>query len=343
MFTGRWAYELSTRPDRPLDDTYPTLAEFLRRSRIRHRGFAANTYFCSRWYGLGRGFMHYEDVALTPLEILRSSIMGRYLVSKASPYNSSRPTAYFERKDAVTINDEVLAWLSNRPAGRPFFAFLNYYDAHDPYLAPKSAAHPFGRTPASSRDFATLRDWLEVVKTKVPRHEPSSWLAIVTTTASPILTTRSAACSRELDSKGLLENTLVVVTADHGELIGERGEFGHGQSLHHEVVNVPLLVVAPRRVPSGRIVPTPVSLRDLPATVVDLLGLGQRVTVSGPFAGSALVVASGADSPENDERDLDRVRRPDEQGRDHRDNRAGRSGRSKQALYSQEGWPRRTV
>jgi arylsulfatase A-like enzyme len=88
----------------------------------------------------------------------------------------------------------------------------------------------------------------------------------------------------ELDAKGMLENTLVVVTADHGELIGERGEFGHGQSLHHEVVNVPLLVVAPRRVPSGRIVPTPVSLRDLPATVVDLLGLGRE----SPFPGSSL-------------------------------------------------------
>jgi arylsulfatase A-like enzyme len=98
----------------------------------------------------------------------------------------------------------------------------------------------------------------------------------------------------------LLENTLVVVTADHGELMGERGEFGHGQSLHHEVVNVPLLVVAPRRVPSGRIVPTPVSLRDLPATVVDLLGLGRY----SPFPGRSLArhwSSSSTPDPENDE------------------------------------------
>ena len=142
MFTGRWPYELSTRPDRPLDGTYPTLAEFLRNHGYATAGFAANTYFCSLWYGLGRGFMHYEDVALTPIEILRSSIMGRYLVRKVSPYNNSRPTAYFERKGAVTINSEVVAWLSTRPASRPFFAFLNYYDAHDPYLSPKAAAAP---------------------------------------------------------------------------------------------------------------------------------------------------------------------------------------------------------
>jgi arylsulfatase A-like enzyme len=283
MFTGRWPYELSTRPDRPLDATFPTLAEYLRNHGYATAGFAANTYFCSLWYGLGRGFMHYEDVALSPLEILRSSIMGRYLVRKVSPYNSSRPTAYFERKDAVTINSEVIAWLSTRPAGHPFFAFLNYYDAHDPYLSPKKPPHPFGRTPASSKDFATLRDWLEVVKKRPPARTVDLGHDCYDDCIA-YLDDQVGRLFSELEAKGLLESTLVVVTADHGELMGERGEFGHGQSLHHEVVNVPLLVVAPRRVPSGRIVPAPVSLRDLPATVVDLLGLGSE----SPFPGRSL-------------------------------------------------------
>ncbi len=289
MFTGRWPYELSTRPDRPLDDTFPTLAEFLRNHGYATAGFAANTYFCSLWYGLGRGFMHYEDVALTPLEILRSSIMGRYLVRKVSPYNSSRPTAYFERKDAVTINSEAVAWLSTRPPGRPFFAFLNYYDAHDPYLSPKRSPHPFGRTPASSRDFATLRDWLEVVKKRPPARTVELGRDCYDDCIA-YLDDQVGRLFSELDAKGLLENTLVVVTADHGELMGERGEFGHGQSLHHEVVNVPLLVVAPRRVPSGRIVPAPsacatcrrrsstcsASAANLPFRVVRWLGTGLR-------------------------------------------------------------------
>ena len=299
MFTGRWPYELSTRPDRPLDDTYPTLAEFLRNHGYATAGFAANTYFCSLWYGLGRGFMHYEDVALTPLEILRSSIMGRYLVRKVSPYNSSRPTAYFERKDAATINSEVLAWLSSRRADRPFFAFLNYYDAHDPYLSPRRPPHPFGRTPASSQDFATLRDWLEVVKKRPPARTVDLGRDCYDDCIA-YLDDQVGRLFSELDAKGLLENTLVVVTADHGELMGERGEFGHGQSLHHEVVNVPLLVVAPRRVPSGRIVPTPVSLRDLPATIVDLLDLGRE----SPFPGRSLArhwYSSSTLAPENDE------------------------------------------
>jgi arylsulfatase A-like enzyme len=299
MFTGRWPYELSARPDRPLDDTYPTLAEFLRDHGYATAGFAANTYFCSLWYGLGRGFAHYEDVALTPLEIVRSSIMGRYLVRKASLQNTSRPNAYFERKDAVTINGEVLDWLANRPKDRPFFAFLNYYDAHDPYLAPRRAARNFGLTPTSGEEIATLRDWLNAVTTKLP---PRS-IELARDCYDDCIAYLDDQVGRlfsELDAKGLLENTLVVVTADHGELLGERGEFGHGQSLHHEVANVPLVVVAPRRVPSGRIVPMPVSLRDLPATVVDLLGLGTE----SPFPGRSLArfwSSSSAPNPENDE------------------------------------------
>lgn len=283
MFTGHWPYELSARRDRPLDTRYPTLAGFLRSHGYATAGFAANTYFGSRWYGLGRGFTHYEDVPLTSLEILRSSIMGRYLLRKASPFHNSRPNAYFERKDAEMINREAIAWLSNRPVGRPFFAFLNYDDAHDPYLCPRRPERPFGRTPADPRDLATLRDWLEVVKRKPGRRD----IALARDGYDDCIAYLDDQVGRlfaKLEAKGLLENTLVIVAGDHGELIGERGEFGHGQSLHHEVIHVPLLMVAPRRVPRGRIVATPVSLRDLPATVADLVGLGRE----SPFPGHSL-------------------------------------------------------
>lgn len=87
-----------------------------------------------------------------------------------------------------------------------------------------------------------------------------------------------------LDSKGLLQNTIVVVTADHGEEFGEHGGFGHGQRLNSEVVRVPLLIVAPGSVPPGQIVADPVSLRDLPATILDLV----RLSADSPFPGRSL-------------------------------------------------------
>src|SRR6185437_5517908 len=77
----------------------------------------------------------------------------------------------------------------------------------------------------------------------------------------------------ELDRRGVMKDTLVIVTSDHGEEIGEHQLVGHGRSLYREELHVPLLMVKPGRVPSGKMVLEPVSLRDLPATIVDLVGL----------------------------------------------------------------------
>src|SRR5262249_61756073 len=74
------------------------------------------------------------------------------------------------------------------------------------------------------------------------------------------------------DRRGVLRDTVVIITSDHGEEFGERGVFNHGYSLYLDEVHVPLVILAPGA-PAGRAVAEPVSLRDLPATVVDLLGL----------------------------------------------------------------------
>jgi len=285
MFTGRWPYELSTRQDHPLDGTYPTLAEFLRDRGYATAGFVANTYFCNTWYGLDRGFLHYEDVALSLVEVIRSSDMGRWLVRHLAPSTSNRDriNAYFNRKDAATINRDVLDWLSRRPEGRPFFVFLNYYDAHDPYIAAQGAPRHFGLRPETAAEVAALRNWLHVDYSKLP---PRTLQVARDGYDDGIgyLDDQLGRLFAALDSKGLLANTLVIVTADHGELFGEHGGYGHGAHLYRQVVNVPLVVVPPGGMPAGRIVTTPISLRDLPATVVDLLDLEHE----SPFPGRSL-------------------------------------------------------
>ena len=87
----------------------------------------------------------------------------------------------------------------------------------------------------------------------------------------------------ELDRRGVLKDSVVVITADHGEEFNEHGLFNHGYSLYLHEVHVPLLVLAPTA-PAGVVVATPVSLRDLPVTIVDLLGL----SASAPFPGGSL-------------------------------------------------------
>src|SRR5262249_8714844 len=87
----------------------------------------------------------------------------------------------------------------------------------------------------------------------------------------------------ELRGQGLLDNTVVIITSDHGEAFGDHGHFGHGSSLHLDSTCVPLVILAPGA-PAGRVVDSPVSLRDLPATVVDQLGL----RAGSPFPGRSL-------------------------------------------------------
>jgi len=84
----------------------------------------------------------------------------------------------------------------------------------------------------------------------------------------------------ELDRRDVLRDTLVIVTSDHGEQFGEHGVFNHGFSLYAHEVHVPLFIIA-REAPPGRTVAEPVSLRDLPATIVDLSGLDAGSTFPG--------------------------------------------------------------
>jgi arylsulfatase A-like enzyme len=85
----------------------------------------------------------------------------------------------------------------------------------------------------------------------------------------------------ELDRRGVLDDTVVIVTSDHGEHLGDHLLFFHGCSLYRQVVEVPLVIVDPKGMPAGLEVAEPVSLRDLPATVLDLLGLGREAVFPG--------------------------------------------------------------
>ena len=88
----------------------------------------------------------------------------------------------------------------------------------------------------------------------------------------------------ELQRRGVLDRTLVVITSDHGEGLGEHDLFDHGESLYSTEIRVPLLILPPSGGSSGAVVQETVSLRDLPATIVDLVGLGKEA----PFPGRSL-------------------------------------------------------
>jgi choline-sulfatase len=96
-----------------------------------------------------------------------------------------------------------------------------------------------------------------------------------------------------LAQRGILRNTLVVILGDHGEAFMEHRSFGHGNDLYTEVVQVPLVMTLPGRLPAGVRVAGVASLRDVPATILSLAGASDR---SPPLPGRSLARFWTADS-----------------------------------------------
>jgi arylsulfatase A-like enzyme len=285
FMTGQWPSTLNAHWQPTLAAKYPTLAEFLASRGYLTAGFAANTYWLSYESGIIRGFVHYEDYPLSLGTILGSTMPGRWLVS-----NLRRPRDYHgvkwvraQSRDARGINTSFLNWLSQyRSTNRPFFVFLNYLDAHEPFLPPEGDGVRFGRRPESRGDYMMLLDYwdwnklsLSAGDVELARDSYENCIAALDREIGSLLD--------ELDRRGVLQDTHVIITSDHGEQFGEHGVFNHGYSVYSQEVHVPLLLISPA-VPPGRPCTEPVSLRDLPATVVALVGL----RAGSPFPGRSL-------------------------------------------------------
>jgi len=301
MFTGRWPSELDVEREGWLDGAHPTLAERLRDSGYATAGFVANPFFCGWESGLSRGFQSYADYPITPGEVLRSSSVGwflargerkiQFLLGRDVDSGAARDIDLdFSRKDAREVNREFLSWLS-RNGSRPFFAFLNFFDAHDPYLLPGGAVPRFRTEPLAPAEIALLRDWVRLDKTTVGPDEAKLAIDAYDDCLAE-LDHQIGALLDALEARGVLDETLLIITSDHGEQFGEHDRFGHGLSLYDEETRVPLLIALPGRVPAGRVIDAPVSLADLPATVLDLLGL----SADSPFPGGSLA-STWSESP----------------------------------------------
>jgi arylsulfatase A-like enzyme len=299
FFTGRWPHELDVRWLTPLRGRFPTLAEYLGSRGYATAGFVANTTYCSYDTGLDRGFAHYEDYVLERLSPLRTAGLIDAAVKALSrlalvrgpgslPRLEGLVSEWFasaERKRAARINREFLGWIAGRrEPGRPFFAFLNYLDTHTPYLLPPGVPYRFGVDPETSGEaLAVLMGWSLLDKLRLPR--PYWNLARdAYDNCVAYLDDQLGVLFDELRRRGILANSLVIVLSDHGEALGDHSLFQHGESLYRMEIRVPLLILTPARAPSGRVIRETVSLRDLPATVVDLIGLEG----GSPFPGRSL-------------------------------------------------------
>jgi arylsulfatase A-like enzyme len=298
MFTGQLSQSLSVGWDRPLDDTFPTMAEHLAANGYATAGFVGNTYYCNTRYGLGRGFDRYEDyyenMTASPFEVIRSTGLGKCVLRALGFSIKVEKGGTGTRKTAEMINRDALSWLSRRPGERPFFVFLNYFDAHGPFIPPDGPDPRFGLSALPRQEqVEVLKRFKKLMDGKIA--PDASLRERIVREAADVYRDSYESCIAyldrqvgllfdDLDRRGLLKQTLVIVTSDHGEHFMEHGFFGHGLSLYRREVHVPLLIFPPEPLSERRVVSTPVSLRDLAATCVNQLGLGDR----SPFPGGSL-------------------------------------------------------
>jgi arylsulfatase A-like enzyme len=284
FFTGQWPFKLNSQWKNALEGSDSTLAEYLSAREYETVGFAANTNCCHYETGLDRGFGRYEDYPLSPFTLLGRTAPGNWFLSNVV----HRGDAYAQKwvrlqsRNAQGINDAFLDWLSRRRSDRPFFAFLNQFDAHDPYVPPPEYAGRFGVRPDTTRDYQLLTDFVHTDKTTVAPRDVEMAVDCYDDCIA-YLDDQLGRLLAALQMRRLLDSTVVIITSDHGESFGDHGVFGHGSGLHLDQIGVPLVILSPGA-PKGLVVDTPVSLRDLPATVVDQLGLAR----GSPFPGRSL-------------------------------------------------------
>ena len=290
IFTGRPELLLgATHWDR-LGSDWPTLAEVLHGRGYGTVAFVANADWAGWDSGLGRGFEHYDDYPVSLWTAISATSFGRVIYPMLYDRLPGRlqwlPGRLrlrhpVQHRSAAAISSAFLGWLDDRPRA-PYFAFLNFMDAHTPYTPPDSFRNRY-RTPMprpASRYAYADRPPIRLTPTDMrPRQDLyDGSIAYLDSEIGRLLDA--------LEQRGGLENTLVVLTADHGEEFAEHGLGGHGSTLYRLSVQVPLVLWFPGRIPAGRRVASPVSLHNLAATVLDLAAPGPGGSRAARWRGS---------------------------------------------------------
>jgi arylsulfatase A-like enzyme len=262
------------------DDTVPTLAEAAADAGLSTAGFTDNR-FASSDYHYNRGFdTMWDGSATSTLKrakqfarerfdsdglVFQSLLRSYHLIDNLFVTTSRRESRFIR---AETLVDETLEWIKKQ---EDWFAWLHPMDVHDPYEAPPEYQRQFLNEPVSrirSQKLARAAvhhpeelsddDW--ALQRQLYRAE------------CRYLDDQFARLLDTLNRRGTLDDTIVVFTADHGDMHGEHGRGGHPQEFWEQVIRVPLAISVPER--DGTTVGGQAALIDLPPTVLDILDVG---------------------------------------------------------------------
>ena len=207
-------------------------------------------------YGLDQGFDSYDDDFSLPSVVLDNQAPASNIELKISDdlqeYNrlsdAKQHNDAYKEDDAVT--DSALAWLRKRKSG-PFFLWVHYFGPHERLIIIKGG-------PDNRRRI--IEDY-------------DRDLAVTDAAVGRLL--------KGIDDLGLRSNTLVVLSSDHGQTLGERGLVGHGTNLYEPEVRIPLILRLPSRIDPGLRLPQVVRSIDIYPTLLDYAGIAREENIAG--------------------------------------------------------------
>jgi arylsulfatase A-like enzyme len=268
ILTGMLPHQHGGDTYRVVSPAVTTVAEALTDRGYETVGFNANPFYGLAGWGLGQGFRPYGDDAASLNYNLSRTLVGRLALQPA--FQNLRHYEPFFRRSAADVNQDIFKWFRHR-TGQPYFIFINYFDVHAPYVAPRPYDRRFGRF---SNKLAKLNLWLLTHQYDSVTPQQQASLIAGYDNSFAYVDEQIGRLVKRLSSSPGWANTIVIITADHGEAFGEHGAYGHGRDLHREEIHVPLIIFGRGIRVGKRIVPA-VATRSLFATVLDLaLGKG---------------------------------------------------------------------
>jgi arylsulfatase A-like enzyme len=254
LFTGQEVLRHGVvRNGVPLTDDADTLAELLRGRGYDTAGFASSWVLDAR-FGWDQGFDVYD--ATFPEE--GATLDKEHLGYSGAPW-LEQGFAGLDRRASET-HEAVGRWL--RVAREPFFLFIHYFDPHLPYLPPREYWARARRLEVDVTGRSHLDLTAEQIRGRITRYHGEVLFVDDAITAL-------VARLRQLE---LGRPTLLVVTADHGEGMGKHAWMAHSIFLYEELTHVPLLFAWLEPRGAATRIATPVGLRDVAPTIVELTG-----------------------------------------------------------------------
>ena len=290
LFTGLHPRQHGVNVEqRLLEADMPTLAEILTQLGYQTAAFSTNAWVGPH-FGLERGFEHFAALW------------------RIFPGMGQRPFPWWEKalrkrvlersdKGAAKLNRSVRRWWRRqRHAERPFFMFGLYLDAHLPYRPPHTvAARLLDARALAAANSANQDAWAYMAGEATMTPADFDGLRALYDAEINYVDAQVGQLLGFLQDVGALDNTIVIITADHGENIGHHGLMDHQYCVYDSLAHVPLLIHHSQLFPAGDD-PTPVQHTDLFPTLLhaaaapELLSLpGRSLLASAPPSPPAII------------------------------------------------------